>query len=335
MKSHQSKFIFLSLLLLLAFFANISLGSVYISFRDVIHVLMGRHDNEIEILIINEYRVVKAFTALLCGMGLALSGMLMQTLFRNPLAGPYVLGVSSGAGLGVALLVLGAPFLPAFMTSNTSLVVAAALGSFVVLFIILSVAQYLKDTMSILIVGLMFGSISSAVISVLAYFSSAEAIQKLTFWSMGNLASMSSDDLSILSVAVMTGLVLSFLSIKPLNALLLGENYALSMGVNIKKSRYLIILATCILAGSITAYAGPIAFIGLAVPHLVKLWFQTSQHSILFWGCLLMGALVLMCCDIIAQVPGQSWVLPINAITSIVGAPMVIFLIVRRKKMLL
>lgn len=335
MNTNQSKLVFLTFFLCVAIIANISLGSVYIPFSDVIRVLLGSHDNEIEVAIIYDYRMIKATTTLLCGMGLALSGLLMQTLFRNPLAGPYVLGVSSGAGLGVALLVLGAPFLPAFLSNNTSLVVAAAFGSFVVLSVVLSVAQYLKDTMSILIVGLMFGSISNAVISVLAYFSSAEAIQKLTFWSMGNLSNMSSDDVFVLLIVVLLGLVGSFMSIKPLNAFLLGENYASSMGVHMKKSRYLIILSTCILAGSITAYAGPIAFIGLAVPHMVKLWFQTSQHHILFWGCLLMGALVLTLCDIVAQVPGQSWVLPINAVTSIVGAPMVIYLIVRRKKMLL
>lgn len=335
MKSDASKLIFLGLMLILALLANISLGSVYIPFQNVLSALTGSHSDAVESVIIRDFRLVKAITAALCGMGLAVSGLLMQTLFRNPLAGPYVLGVSSGAGLGVALVVLGAPFLPYFLSHDTSLVVAAALGSFAVLAVILSMAQYIKNTMALLIIGLMFGSISNALISVLAYFSSAEAIQRLTFWSMGNISNLTFDELSILSVAVFIGLGLSFLSIKPLNALLLGENYAVSMGIPLKRSRYIIIFATCILAGSITAYAGPIAFIGLAVPHLVKLWFQTSQHRVLFWGSILMGALVLSFCDLVSQVPGYSWVLPINAITSIVGAPVVIYLIVRRKKMLL
>jgi iron complex transport system permease protein len=188
--------------------------------------------------------------------------------------------------------------------------------------------------MVILIVGLMFGSFTNAFVGVLSYFSSAEQLQKFTFWSLGNLGNLSWNSIVILTSSVVIGLFLSFISIKPLNALLLGENYARSLGMNYKKSRLIIILATSILAGSITAFAGPIAFIGLAVPHIAKLIFQTSNHSTLFWSTLLLGASLMLFCDLISQVPGGDFTLPINAITSIIGAPIVVWLLVRKRKMM-
>ena len=288
--------------------------------------------------IIVNYRLPKAITAVLVGMGLATSGLLMQTLFRNPLAGPYVLGLSSGASLGVAMIILGASLLPvsvsAFLLSSYGIVLASSLGSFLVLLAVLAVSYRLKDTMAILIVGLMFGSLTSAVVNTLTYFSTAEELQKFTFWSLGSLGNLSWTAITILFIAVLIGLSLSLISIKSLDALLLGENYAKSMGLNYKKSRLLIILATSIMAGSITAFAGPIAFIGLAVPHIAKLVFQTSNHKILFWSTLLFGAIIMLICDSIAQVPGQDFSLPINAVTSLFGAPIVIWLLVRKKKMM-
>ena len=284
------------------FLINISLGSVSIPVKEVFNSLTGGVSSKEtwEYIIIN-YRLPKAIAAILTGMGLAISGLLMQTLFRNPLAGPYVLGLSSGASLGVAMVILGSAFLPVFLStfllSSYGIVIASSLGSFLVLLAVLVVSQQLRDTMAILIVGLMFGSLTSAIVGTLTYFSTAEQLQKFTFWSMGNLGNLSWTSISILSVCVSIGLLLSMFSIKPLNALLLGENYAKSLGLNYNKARLIIIFATSILAGSITAFAGPIAFVGLAVPHIAKLVFQTSNHTILFWSTLLFGASIILICD--------------------------------------
>jgi iron complex transport system permease protein len=288
--------------------------------------------------IIMDYRLPKAIVAIVAGMGLAISGLLMQTLFRNPLAGPYVLGLSSGASLGVALVILGSAFLPdcisELLLSSYGIVLASSLGSFVVLLAVLAVAQRLRDTMAILIVGLMFGSLTNALVGTLTYFSTAEQLQKFTFWSLGTLGNLSWTSIAILAVCVLIGLLLSLTSIKPLNTLLLGENYAKSLGLNYSKARFIIIFATSILAGSITAFAGPIAFVGLAVPHIAKLVFQTSNHLILFWSTLLFGAMIMLVCDSISQLPNSAIVIPINAITSILGAPIVIWLLIRKRKMM-
>lgn len=329
-------FFFLGLGLLLMFFISISLGSVTIPFKEVATSLFGGQASKStwEYIIFN-YRLPKAITAVLVGAGLSVSGLLMQTLFRNPLAGPYVLGLSSGASLGVAFVILGAGFLPSFLSaialSSFGIVLASTLGSTLVLLLVLIVSQRLRDTMAILIVGLMFGSFTSAIVSVLTYFSSAEQLQKFTFWSMGSLGNLSWETLVILTTCVLIGLLLSASSIKSLDALLLGENYAKSMGVNFKKARFVIIMATSILAGSITAFAGPIAFIGLAVPHIAKLSFQTSNHTILFWSTLFLGAIIMLFCDVVSQMPGFDITLPINAITSIIGAPVVIWLLVKKR----
>ncbi|KLT71186.1 iron ABC transporter [Flavobacterium sp. ABG] len=318
------------------FLASISLGSVTIPLKEVYTSLTGGHASKSawEYIIIN-YRLPKAITAVLVGTGLSISGLLMQTLFRNPLAGPYVLGLSSGASLGVAFVILGAGFLPSFLSaialSSYGIVLASTLGSTLVLLLVLVVSQKLRDTMAILIVGLMFGSFTTAIVSVLTYFSTAEQLQKFTFWSMGSLGNLSWSTIGIFSICVSIGLLLSASSIKPLNALLLGENYAKSVGLNFKKARLIIIFATSILAGSITAFAGPIAFIGLAVPHIAKLTFQTSNHTILFWSTLFFGATIMLFCDIVSEMPGFEVTLPINAITSIIGAPVVIWLLVRKK----
>ncbi len=318
------------------FIINISLGSVSIPVKDVFRSLTGENASKEtwEYIIIN-YRLPKATAAILVGMGLSISGLLMQTLFRNPLAGPYVLGLSSGASLGVAIVILGATLLPPFLAtlllSSYGIILASSLGSFTVLLAVLAVSHRLRDTMAILIVGLMFGSLTSAIVGTLTYFSTAEQLQKFTFWSLGNLGNLSWTSISLLSICVAIGLLLSLFSIKPLNSLLLGENYAKSLGLNYKKSRLIIIFATSILAGSITAFAGPIAFIGLAVPHISKLVFQTSNHTILFWSTILFGAIIMLICDSISQLPGSDFTLPINAVTSIFGAPIVIWLLIRRK----
>ncbi|SFA73699.1 iron complex transport system permease protein [Flavobacterium swingsii] len=331
-------FLFLTLLIgaILLFFINISLGQVFIPFKEVLKSLTGSQaSKETWEYIIFNYRLPKAITAILVGMGLSVSGLLMQTLFRNPLAGPYVLGLSSGSSLGVAFVILGASYLPTiiadYFLSPYGIMFASCLGSLLVLFLVLLVSKRLRDTTSILIVGLMFSSFSGAIVSVLTYFSSAEQLQKFTFWSMGSLGNLSWNQIVILLVAVTIGLFLSVLNIKALDALLLGENYARSMGINFKKSKFIIIIATSILAGSITAFAGPIAFIGLAVPHIAKMVFHTSNHWILFWSTLFFGAIIMLFCDMVSQMPGTNVTLPINAITSIIGAPVVIWLLVRKR----
>ena len=335
----KQKILFLLLLLatVFLFLVNISLGSVSIPLKEVVKGIFGQEmQKESWEIILWNFRFPKAITAILVGIGLSISGLMMQTLFRNPLAGPYVLGLSSGASLGVAFVILGSGLLPTFIASfflsSYGLVMASSLGAFLVLLAVLLVSQKLKDTMAILIVGLMFGSFTSAIVSVLSYFSTAEKLQKFTFWSMGSISNLTWQEISILSLLTLIGIVLSFTVIKPLNALLLGEKYAQSIGVNYKKTRFLIIVATSILAGSITAFTGPILFICLAVPHMAKLLFRTSNHLVLFWSTLLLGALVMLVCDTIAQVPGNDITLPINAITSVIGAPIVIWLLVRKKK---
>ena len=325
--------------MVILFFLNISLGSINIPLKDVYTSLLhGSCSKESWNYIILNYRLPKAIVAILIGIGLSVSGLLMQTLFRNPLAGPYVLGLSSGASLGVAIVILGASLLPIslseFFLSSFGIIIASSLGSFIVLVSVLVIAKRLRDTMAILIVGLMFGSLTSAIVGSLTYFSSAEQLQKFTFWSLGNLGNLTWNSITILCFCVVLGLVLSVFSIKPLNALLLGENYARSLGINYKKTKYIILFATSILAGSITAFVGPIAFIGLAVPHIAKLVFQTSNHKILFWSTLLFGAIIMLICDSITQIPGTEIILPINAITSIFGAPIVIWLLVSKRKMM-
>ncbi len=329
-------FLILFLIALLCLAINISSGSVAIPIKEVFKsVLGGNASKETWDYIILNYRLPKAITAVLVGMGLSISGLLMQTLFRNPLAGPYVLGLSSGSSLGVAIVTLGAgllpPFIASILLSSYGIILASCLGSFLVLIAVLVVSQHLRDTMAILIIGLMFASFTSAIVGVLSYFSTAEQLQKFTFWSLGSIGNLSWSSIIILGLAVLVGLILSIISIKPLNSLLLGENYAQSMGMNFKKTRLIIIFATSLLAGSITAFAGPIAFIGLAVPHVAKLAFKTSNHHTLFWSTLLFGAIIMLICDTVSQLPGTDLVLPINAITSIIGAPIVIWLLIRKK----
>lgn len=336
--TYKLHFIILFAALLVAFFLNISLGSVAIPFSEIISVFTGNGaEKETWKYILLEYRLPKTITAMIAGGGLAISGLLMQTLFRNPLAGPFVLGLSSGASLGVAILVLGAGavggVLGVFMLNPWSMVIAAGLGSFLVLLAVLMVSFRIKDTMAILIIGLMFGSVTAAVVSVLSYFSNAEQLRNYIFWSFGSLGNQSWQGVFILSLCFAIGLFLSVISSKSLNSLLLGENYAKSMGMHIKRTTLIVILATSILAGGITAFAGPIAFVGLAVPHLVRQIFKTADHFVLLPAVLLSGALLMLLCDTIAQVPFSSYTLPINAITSLVGAPVVIWLLVRKQKL--
>lgn len=336
-KNYTKHFIFLSVLLVVFFFVNISLGSVSIPFKDLLSTLSGGiATKESWQTIVLDFRLPKAITAILVGSGLSICGLLMQTLFRNPLAGPFVLGISSGASLGVAILILGSSVFGGFLltnsVSNWSLPIAASLGAFLVLSAVIIAAHKVRNTMSILIIGLMFGSLTSAVISVLAYFSEATQIQQYLFWSFGSLGNLSWNELSIFGLIYGLGVLGTLSLIKPLNSFLLGENYAKSLGINVKKNRNIILLITSILTGVITAFSGPIAFIGLAVPHIARLLFTSSNHKILLPAVALIGAMVLLICDSIAQLPTSEFTLPINAITSLFGAPVVIWLLVRKKR---
>jgi iron complex transport system permease protein len=329
--------IWLPLSILILFLLNISLGSIYIPFDEVINILFGNHaSKESWQNIILNFRLPKALAAVAVGAGLSISGLQMQTLFRNPLAGPFVLGISSGASLGVALLLLAgvSVYGVGLMNfTNWMVALAASTGSGLVLILVMIVSLRVRDSMTLLIIGLMFGSLTGAIVGILQYFSTGEEVQVYLFWTFGNLGGLNWDEVLVLLIILSIGSVLCLFSIKSLNALLLSENYAKSLGLNVKKARFLIILSTSLLAGSITAYCGPIAFIGLAVPHLTRLLFNTANHKVLIPAVAMTGAIVMLICDIVAQVPGSDMILPINAITSLLGAPVVIWIIMRRGSM--
>lgn len=336
--NHPYRISFLGLLLLfiLVLAINLSFGSVDIPFQEIFNIIINNTaSNESWQIIVTDFRIPKAITAILGGSALAVSGLLMQTLFRNPLADPYILGISSGASLGIAILILLVSIggFSTILLSNWSFVFAASIGAFLIMVLVLTMASKIKNTMSILIIGLMFGSFASAMISIMAYFSTASQLQQYIAWSFGNLGNHSNKELSIyLGCYVISMFPLIFL-IKPLNSLLLGENYAQSLGVNIKKSRLFILLISSVLTGLVTAFSGPIAFVGLAVPHLTKLIFKTSNHLVLIPAVLINGSILMLISDTIAQLPTVEYTLPINAITSLFGAPIVIWLIVRKRKL--
>ena len=337
-KSYSKQFVALFLVLILLFFMSFSIGSVSIPFSDTFDILMGGNSSRPSWdVIILQFRLPKALTAILVGSGLGISGLLMQTLFRNPLAGPFVLGISSGASLGVAFLILGSGIFGGILAtvalSSWGLVIASSSGAALVLIAVITTANKVRNTTSILIIGLMFGTITSAIISVLTFFSDAEEIQQFIFWGFGNLGNLSWNQVMIFSIIYLIAILNLLFVIKPLNTFLLGENYSKSLGIDIKKSRMMILLITSVLTGVITAFAGPIAFIGLAVPHMTKLLFKTSNHTILLPAVAIMGAMIMLICDLIAQLPTSEFTLPINAVTSLFGAPIVIWLLIRKKKM--
>ena len=326
-------FAILSIVTLVLFFISLIYGSVDIPLKEVIYALTGQEtQKETWGFIINEFRLPKAIMAVVDGMALAVAGLLMQTLFRNPLAGPYVLGISNGASLGVALLVLsGGGALGFLATSSWAVAIMAILGAGAILALVMFLSLWVRDNVSLLIIGIMVGSITGAVVSVLQFFSNPEAIQSYLIWTFGSLSGASWTQLSVLTPLVFIGILLAFVSQKSLNALLLGEEYARSLGVSIKKSRIIIIIATTLLAGSVTAFSGPIAFLGLAVPHIARAILKTANHAILIPAVLLLGAGLLLSCDIIAQLPGYKTTLPLNAVTALFGAPIVIWVIIKTK----
>jgi len=329
----------LAVALVLCFLINVALGSVTIPFESLISFITSGSSGQASWdMILSNFRLPKAITAMLVGSALGVSGLQMQTLFRNPLAGPYILGISSGAGLGVAIAIFLGFYLGGFLElsgigRSWLLVASAGAGSFLVLLIISLAATRLKDSITLLIIGLMFGAAAGALVSILQFFSQAENIQAYVIWSFGSLGSLSWSELYVFIPVILIGLIGSVLLSKPLNTLLLGENYAISLGLNIKKIRLLIIINTAILAGTVTAFCGPIAFFGVALPHLTRMLFNTSNHLLLTPLIILFGSALMLIFDFIAQLPGMEATLPINAVTALFGAPFVIYILLRKKNL--
>jgi iron complex transport system permease protein len=334
---NDRKFIFAGLIafLICFFLLDIFLGSVSLKPSDVIKAIFNGTENQIGTIIL-KFRLPKAITALVVGVALSLSGLQMQTVFRNPMAGPYVLGVSSGASLGVAFVILGfsASIEPESLKGlgNWAIIFASWAGAGLIMILIMFISSRVKDIMTVLILGIMLSSGITAIVSIMQYFSSETMLKAYIIWTMGSLGNLTAIQLKVLLISVSFGLILSLLSVKLLNALLLGENYAGSIGLNIKVSRIIIFAGTSILTGSVTAFCGPIAFIGIAVPHITRIIFKTSDHRILIPGTVFIGAIVMLASDIISQLPGSENILPVNSVTSLIGIPVVIWVILRNSK---
>lgn len=334
--SRKTITLFIGLFVGLAIFIilDLLLGSVKIPFHQFLAFISGDKINDpVASQILLNYRLPKTITAILAGSALAVSGLQMQTIFRNPLAGPYVLGISSGASLGVAFVVLSlsAISVPIWL-SQLGIVTAALLGSMLVLLLILAVSIRIKDIMTILIIGMMFGSAASAVVSILQYFSSESMLRSFVIWTMGSLGSVTGIQIWFFALLTVVGLILALLLARPLNVIYLGENYARNLGLKVGSVRFLVFLSTSILAGATTAFCGPIGFIGIAVPHIVRMIFRTSNHAVLLPATIIAGAIVLLICDIISQLPGMNYTLPINSIAALMGIPVVIYVVVKNKR---
>lgn len=283
--------------------------------------------------IIYNFRLPKALTAVITGAAISVAGLIMQTLFRNPLAGPYVLGVSSGASLGVAVYLLAGGLLPVALTqSGWGLVIAAITGAVLVLLLVLAVSLHVRQAVSLLIVGIMFGQIAGSLVTILQNSSNPDSLKLFVVWTFGSLSAVGWNYMQVMLLLITVGLTIVFAIQKSLNGLLLGENYAQGLGINITRTRFLIIVAVALLAGTTTAFTGPIAFIGMAVPHLVRGLFRTSDHSITIPGTMLCGAILLLLCDLATQLPADGYTLPINAISALVGAPIIIWIILKNKR---
>ena len=318
----------IAIVLLLAI--DIMVGSVGIAIGDVWAALTGGDCDPITRKIILDIRLMKAIVAILAGAALAVSGLQMQTLFRNPLAGPYVLGVSSGASLGVAIFILGAPLFGIASTSTfSSLGTAGAawVGAAAILTVVAAVSRRIKDIMVILILGMMVSSGVSAIVQILQYLSAEEALKSFVIWTMGSLGDVTSAQLALVAPAVIAGLTISVAAIKPLNLLLMGEEYARTMGANIQRTRTLILLSTTLLAGTVTAFCGPIGFIGLAIPHVARILFREADHRTLMPASAMTGAVALLLCDIVSKM----LTLPVNTITALLGIPIVVWVVIRNK----
>lgn len=330
-------FIIFLMLTLILFVANLWFGSVIISWNRVLNVLINYNSKDVMAhVIVLQYRLPQAVTALSAGILLSLSGLILQTLFRNPLAGPSVLGISAGASLGVALVVLagsvfGSWFSLDTMMGNISIILAAFMGALMVLFIIISVSARIGNILTVLIIGIMLGYAVSAMVGVLQFFSGAEELHAYVVWGLGSFSKATLFQSNFLLVISVVGFLFAMLYVKPLNALLMGESYTKSLGFNTRRIYTILILMTGLLVSSGTAFTGPIAFLGLAVPHLARGFFKTSQHGILLPATVLMGASLALLCNLLARLPGYDVSLPINAVTSLIGAPVVIWVIIKSR----
>lgn len=331
---HRNTILFtvLTVAIVALFVADIALGSVDIPLRAVVASLTGGEVDASLRSIVLDIRLIKAIMALLAGAALSASGLQMQTLFRNPLAGPYVLGVSAGASFGVALFLLGAPLLgiashPAVQTIGTA--GAAWAGAAAILFLVMSLARRIKDIMVILILGMMLSSAIGAAVEILQYMSNEAALKSFVVWTMGSLGDVTYAQLAIVAPVIIAGIVLAITAIKPMNMLLLGENYARTMGLDIRRTRLTIFLSTTLLAGTITAFCGPIGFVGLAVPHLARMLFRSADHRTLVPASLLIGIAMMLACDIVAK----SLTLPINTVTALMGIPIVVYIVTRNRSL--
>ena len=319
-------FLLFGVLAAVLFVVDLSVGAVPIPIREVLAALTGSGNDPVTTKIILNIRLLKAVVALLAGAALAVSGLQMQTVFQNPLADPYLLGVSSGAGLGVALFILGAPLLgwadfP--LLQSAGIVGSGWIGTAVILLGVAIISRKVKNILGVLIMGVMIGYVAGAIIQILQYLSSAEQLKMFTLWSMGSLSHITAGQLSIMIPVVCIGLLLSVACIKSLNLLLLGENYARTMGMSIKRSRTLVFISTALLTGTVTAFCGPVGFIGLAVPHITRLLFDNADHRILMPGTMLTGLIAMLICDIIAK----KFLLPVNCITALLGVPVILWVI--------
>ncbi len=325
---------------LLLFVVDLAVGSVAIPLDEVWRGLWGSGaEGDATSLIIRNFRLPKAVMALLAGAALSTVGLQMQTLFRNPLAGPYVLGVSSGASLGVSIMLLGLPLLGIStanpIVQNVGVAGAAWIGSAAIMMVVMAVTARIKNIMTVLILGMMFGSAASALVEIMQYLSPEGALKSYVVWTMGSLGGVTLSQLCVVVPVIVVGLVLSVLLIKPLNILLLGENYARTMGLNIRRTRLMVTLTTVLLAGTVTAYCGPIGFVGLAVPHVARMLFREADHRVLVPATMLCGTTIMLLCDIASSLPASDLSLPINTVSALVGIPIVIIVIFRNRKMMM
>lgn len=328
-------------ILVVAFILSLTLGSVRIPPEQVLRILTGGDPDKASWTdVIFKFRLPKAVTAMLVGAALSVAGLQMQTLFRNPLADPFILGVSSGASLGVALVVLGtgAGSTLSFITGlnafgDLSLAIAASLGSGLVLGAVLIVSRRVQNTLTLLILGLMFGYLTNAIVSLLIYFSQPERVQAFSLWAAGSFGGVTWNQMRVFSPVILSGLLISYVMIKPLNALLLGDEYARSLGLNVRRARFWIILSASLLAGVSTAFCGPVWFVGVAVPHVARSLLNTADHRALLPASMLMGSSFALVADVIAQSPGSQYVLPLNVVMSLFGVPIILWVILRQKQL--
>ncbi|HEX2970596.1 MAG TPA: iron ABC transporter permease [Bacteroidales bacterium] len=328
-------FVVLFVITAVLFVLDIFLGSVSVKPADVLRSFLNPTGSDYEIIIL-KFRLPKAITALMAGVALSISGLLMQTVFRNPMAGPYVLGISSGASLGVAVVILGFSGLFTNVSIGIAgswlLAVSAWAGAGIILVLMMAISARVKDIMTILILGIMLSGGISSIVTILQYFSSETLLKAYVIWTMGSLGNLTDSQVDVLMITIAAGTILSLLTMKMLNALLLGESYAGSLGLNVRFARFVIFLCTSILAGSVTAFCGPIGFIGIAVPHIVRMIFRTSDHRILIPGTIFVGGSLMLLSDIVSQLPGSERVLPVNAVTSLIGIPVVLWVIFKNRR---